>query len=131
MPSIRIVVVRQPENPVRTIVVTRTQPPIKTIIINKGKSGSPGPPGPMGPIANLIIDGISLTDNNIATKSFPLSETPYDPTTMELTPIGGIVQRYGIDYIYSNGYIVWSGLGLDGFLETNEQVTVRYLKGVI
>jgi hypothetical protein len=132
MSEVKTVIVKQVSaNPVRTIVVTQADNPIKKIVINRGLQGDVGPEGPvgpMGPATNLVTETILLSSLDVASKSFTLSSEPLDPTQIELTPIGGILQVYGIDYVYSNGSINWSGLGLEGYLEQNEQVIVRYLK---
>lgn len=128
MSTIKTVVIRQGTINPKTIVVTRATSPIKTIVINKGLRGEEGPVGPTGPIADFVVERILLNSAQAAAKSFPLAYVPANPSAIELTPIGGIVQIYGIDYVYSSGMISWAGYGLDGFLEPSEYVLVRYLK---
>lgn len=77
-----------------------------------------------GSLQNTEI--ITLSQENIDNKSFSLSYSVLEPTKIELTPIGGIMQVYGVDYVYSLGSITWVGLGLDGFLEPGEKIFVRY-----
>lgn len=137
MADIRTIVIRQ-EEPSNTIIIKQRPHVAQKIVINQGAKGDAGPqgpqglqgpPGPGGSGAIDIAEVYTLTSGNISIKGFLLTYTPADPTAIELTPIGGILQRYGVDYVYSNGYVTWDGLGLDGFLEEGEQIYVRYGRG--
>ena len=119
-------------NDIKTIIVregpTTTLSP-QTVIINKGLRGDvgiQGAQGPQGPPGLLTVERVTLSSSDIASKGFNLSLIPMEPQKMELIPVGGITQVYGVDYTYINGKISWDGLGLDGFLEENEQIIVKY-----
>jgi hypothetical protein len=127
--TVRTTVVKQTvNNPIPTVVIKRADNPVQKVIINRGPKGNPGPPGPPGPMVDEVVDVILLSSIDVANKSFSLSAVPADPSRIELTPFGGIVQIYGVDYTYLAGNIIWAGLGLEGFLEPGELILVRYLK---
>jgi hypothetical protein len=69
----------------------------------------------------------TITSEDIAEKRIVLSFIPEFPERIKLTPDGGPLQVYGVDYIIVNrNEITWEGLGLDGFLETDEVVFINY-----
>jgi len=73
-----------------------------------------------------IVDILTLTQTNIDDKQATLSQTPLIPSSVILTPEGGISQIYGIDYIVTGNLLDWTGLGLDGFLEAGDKIVVQY-----
>lgn len=50
------------------------------------------------------VETIILTEENIRNKYVDLEFIPVDPTAVEVVPVGGILQDYGVDYnIISDG----------------------------
>lgn len=126
---IRTILVKESDNGIRTVngnVIRNGSTSTIGVKGDSGPIGPQGPTGPQGPMREIRIETITLTAQHIFNKKFPLSNVPQEPLKLELTPIGGVPQVYGIDYAYENGNVSWDGLGLDGFLELNEQVIVRY-----
>lgn len=69
---------------------------------------------------------IILSADNIANKKFLLENQPISVDTTIFLPEGGITQRPIIDYNLDINYVIWEGLGLDGFLEEGEVVRFTY-----
>ena len=74
----------------------------------------------------LTLDGTDITN-----KYKDLAETPKDASAVELTPVGGIPQRYGVDYtVVTDGATVkrvnWSGLGIDGVIASGDILLISY-----
>lgn len=69
---------------------------------------------------------VTLTDQNINEKKITLPYRPAMPETTLFFPLNGLVQRYGVDYEIVGNDIIWSGMGLDGFLEINEEIRIFY-----
>lgn len=129
MPAvITTVIIKESDNGISTVNGNNIRNGSTSIGIkgDPGPVGPQGPTGPQGPIRDIKVETITITAQHITNKKFALSYLPVEPTKLELTPIGGIPQVYGVDYICQNGEVLWNGLGLDGFLELNEQVIVRY-----
>lgn len=125
--NIKTVIIRQGQaNTVRSVVVNQGLKGDVGPAGPQGPQGAPGTPGPQGPAKDINVEMITLTTTDIVNKSISLARTPDEPETIELTPIGGVTQVYGVDYIYIDGNISWGGLGLDGVLEETEQIIVRY-----
>lgn len=118
--SIRTVILTNTPGAINSINVSN-EPIIKGIKGEVGPIGPQGPTGPQGPLKTINTQIITLTSTIISNKGFALQAAP-----IELIPIGGVPQIYGVDYTYSNGIVSWDGLGLDNFLELNEQVIVKY-----
>lgn len=123
--SIKTVIISNTPGAVNSINVSN-EPLIKGVKGDPGPIGPQGPTGPQGPLRTLRVETITLNATMLSNKSFSLSNAPVEPAKIELTPIGGIQQVYGVDYQYINGVVSWNGLGLDGFLELDEQIIVRY-----
>lgn len=70
---------------------------------------------------------VTLSPTNITDKKFTLDFAPLFSETIQFIPDGGIQQRYGVDFTITGNDVSWSGLGLDGFLESGEQVRVFYI----
>lgn len=68
----------------------------------------------------------TLSAQNILDKNFQLSNIPADPSKVVVIPDGGIPQRNGVDFAVSQNVLYWNGLGLDGFLEENDVLYIRY-----
>lgn len=123
--SIKTVILTNTPGAINSINVSN-EPIVKGIKGDPGPIGPQGPTGPQGPMRSLNIEIVTLTSTMISNKRFNLQTAPIEPNKIELTPIGGVPQIYGIDYVYSGGYVSWDGLGLDGFLELDEQIIVKY-----
>lgn len=80
----------------------------------------------IGQSSGSIVDILTLTQTNIDDKQATLSQTPLIPSSVILTPEGGISQIYGVDYIVTGNLLDWTGLGLDGFLEVGDKIVVQY-----
>ena len=72
------------------------------------------------------IETVILTFQQISDKKITLSKLPAFPDALSFIPTGGIAQKYGEDYTVVNNDIDWSGMGLDGFLEEGEEITISY-----
>lgn len=68
----------------------------------------------------------TITSGEESSKSLTLASTPSDPTTVILDVAGGPAQVYGDDFTVSGDVLSWSGLGLDGLLEENDQLRIVY-----
>ena len=75
---------------------------------------------------NFVSEVFSLNNLNITQSKITLSQIPSDPEGLSFLPDGGIPQRYGIDFTIVGNDIIWSGMGLDGFLEENDVIRVSY-----
>ena len=75
---------------------------------------------------NFSSEVFTLTSTNISQSKITLSQTPLDPEGLSFLPDGGIPQRYGVDFTIVGNDIIWSGMGLDGFLEVNDVIRVSY-----
>lgn len=62
----------------------------------------------------------------ITNKQISLTHVPMNPSITRVLPIGGIYQRYGIDFTISGQTLSWDGLGLDNFLEVGDILIVEY-----
>lgn len=71
-------------------------------------------------------DYITLSEQNILSKSVELESIPPYPDNVVLTPFGGIAQFANIDFIVEGKILRWNGLGLDNFLEAGEKILVQY-----
>lgn len=124
---------------IRTVIVRPNESrSVKSVVVSQGVKGDKGDPGlqglqgeqglqgPPGPLRELSTEVVTLSITNIEEKCFTLSAIPDTPEKIELTPIGGVLQVYGVDFVYQDGVISWDGLGLDGFLENEEQVLIKY-----
>lgn len=72
------------------------------------------------------VEDIILTSQQIADKKITLSRTPAFPEALLFVPVGGVAQRYGVDYTVVGNDVDWAGLGLDGFLEEGEGIRITY-----
>lgn len=80
----------------------------------------------IGQSAGSIVEFVTLTQEDIDDKQVTLSNTPLSPSTVMVTPEGGIPQINGVDYIITGNILSWDSLGLDGFLEVNEVLIVQH-----
>ncbi len=79
---------------------------------------------PIGNNKDLKTHRILLDQNAISTKTITIPFNLAAGSTITVTPEGGIPQVMGIDFLLSGNIISWDGLGLDGFLEVGEHLTV-------
>lgn len=70
---------------------------------------------------------ITITQDNLDTKSVQLSKAPMGSQFLMLEIIGGITQLYDVDYTFTGDILSWDGLGLDNFLEVGDILLVKYL----
>lgn len=92
----------------------------------QGIQGPKGDIGPQGPTQDIITETITLDEQDLLNKFVNLSRIPQIAASIDLTPVGGPLQRYGADYLYNNGHILWDGLGLESVLEPNDQLMIQY-----
>ena len=69
---------------------------------------------------------ITLTQQQINQKQITLSATPPNPLLVEVFPVGGIYQVYGLDYTVTENILKWDGLLLDNLLERGDTIVVTY-----
>ncbi len=70
---------------------------------------------------------ITLTQENIDSKSVQLSRAPISQNHIVIEVIGGITQLYGVDYTTNLDIMSWDGLGLDGYLIAGDIILVSFL----
>jgi hypothetical protein len=67
-----------------------------------------------------------LTQTDIDNKYIILNKTPSVPEALQVIPVGGPEQLYGIDYTITGNILSWDGLGLDGILDNTDKLIIRY-----
>lgn len=72
------------------------------------------------------IEVITLSTQNILEKKVKLQITPRVSGSTLVTPSGGPLQRYGVDYFVNGDELIWDGMGLDGVLEVNDFLICQY-----
>ena len=77
-------------------------------------------------ISESATEVFTLTATNIAEAKVSLNRAPSNPRLVAVIPDGGIEQRYGVDYTVVGNDIIWSSMGLDGFLEENDVIRIYY-----
>jgi len=75
---------------------------------------------------NAVVEYHDITAPEALAKSFALSSTPFDPTKVVVDALGGGAQRYGVDYTVTGSTLSWTGLGLDGVLDTGDALRILY-----
>lgn len=91
-----------------------------------GGDGSSTGGFPIGANAGSISERIELSPVDIANKYVTLSSTPLISSAVVVTPEGGIIQSYGVDFIVVGNKLQWEGLGLDNFLDNSDVLLVQY-----
>lgn len=83
---------------------------------------------PLGKGGGGEILVVTLTEEMISQKGFLLPRRPASASSVGFIPDGGISQRNGIDFYVNEEtlFLSWEGLGLDGFLDAGERVTVNF-----
>lgn len=80
----------------------------------------------IGQGVGVVVSNITLTATDILNKYVVLSTTPLIPSSVTLTPAGGIEQINGIDFEVVGNQLRWDGKGLDGFLEINDVLIIQH-----
>jgi hypothetical protein len=90
------------------------------------------------PISTLTQTALNAKQNTIQTEIFTLSALdisnkflslstePQSGECVSLFPVGGLMQVNGVDFDVVGNVLSWNGLGLDGFLEENDIVVIKY-----
>lgn len=71
------------------------------------------------------VETIPIQQDFVDNKRLTLKNTPYADNGFVLF-VDSVPQRIGIDYEIDGKDIVWEGLGLDGFIDSSDTVTVIY-----
>lgn len=74
----------------------------------------------------LKHDVVTVTQQNINDKYFTLSAISRNPSTALFLPEGGIPQFFGSEFTIEGDILSWDGLGLEGFIETNEIIHIYF-----
>jgi hypothetical protein len=69
---------------------------------------------------------ITITQENLNSKSFNILKSPVNPEKTKLTFINGTIQIYSIDFLINQNIITWENLGLDNFIELNDIILIEY-----
>jgi len=77
---------------------------------------------------NYVVETIVLSGTNITNKYVNLAATPITASKTRLVVVGGVEQEYTTDFTVSTNQLSWSGLFLDGVLETGDKLIVTYSK---
>jgi hypothetical protein len=80
----------------------------------------------VGATSGFIVEKVELSQQNINDKFVTLAQTPLIPSAVVVVPEGGIAQVNGIDFQIEGNKLLWSGLGLDNFLDENDVLLVQY-----
>lgn len=72
------------------------------------------------------IEVVTLTAQHILEKKIKLQTLPRVSGSTLVTPSGGPLQIYGVDYAVVDDELIWSGMGLDGVLEVNDILICQY-----
>jgi hypothetical protein len=81
-----------------------------------------------GPSSLWIQEIITVTEQMLLDGQLTLSDVPLG--TVALTPVGGPAQIATIDYNVSGSIVTWTGMGLDGILESGDKLVFYYEKEV-
>lgn len=80
--------------------------------------------GGSGPSSSYTVEQFTLTALQAANKQVTLASAPTTPAATILIIQGGGGQAYSVDYTVSGSTLSWNTLGLDGFLDENDIITV-------
>lgn len=75
---------------------------------------------------NFHSEKISITSDNISSKSFELTHLPINPAAIYVFPLGGTLQEVGEDFIVEGKFIKWDGLGMDGIISDEDSFMLFY-----
>ena len=73
-----------------------------------------------------VVEYITLTSSQIATRSITLSQSPRSASSVALDVINGGPQEYSHDYTVSGISLTWLGKQLDGILAVGDKLRVTY-----
>lgn len=76
--------------------------------------------------ATFTTEQFTLSAGQAAAKEVTLSVAPTTPAYTILIIQGGGGQAYSTDYTVSGSTLSWNGLGLDGFLDENDIITILH-----
>lgn len=76
--------------------------------------------------SNLSAEQRTITALEETNKSLTLAQAPLVPNAVILQIQGAPTQIYGLDYTVSGTTLSWNGLGLDGLLQENDEVSIIY-----
>jgi len=68
----------------------------------------------------------TLTSTDIINKQVSLAAIPANPNITQLFVISGGIMEYGADFIVAGSTLSWSGLNIDGMLETGEKIVIMH-----
>lgn len=77
-------------------------------------------------VSDYAVNEFTLSPTDISNGFVTLSTTPINPTLTLLNVIGGPMQDYGVDFSVSGSTFSWSGLGLDGVLESSDKLYIQF-----
>lgn len=77
-------------------------------------------------VSDKVIDKITLTQSDIDNKQITLSKIPAVTDFVIVTPVGGVQQIYGEDFITIGNVVLWEGLTLENKLEVDDILLVQY-----
>lgn len=83
-----------------------------------------GSSGGGGGGSNYKVEQFTLTALQASNKAVTLSIAPTTAAYTVLTVEGGGGQAFSIDYTVTGSTVSWSGLGLDGFLDESDTITI-------
>lgn len=77
---------------------------------------------------NYIVESFTLNSTDITNKYVTLAQAPTTASKTRLMVVNGVEQAYGTDFTVSTNQLSWSGLFLDGVLESGDKLIVTYSK---
>ena len=78
-------------------------------------------------INELTVIEHVLTADDVSNKTFTLPTAMADTNQIALVVYGGMPLNYGVDYTANSSTIVgWNGLGMDGLVETGDEIQAIY-----
>ena len=114
-----------------TLTTLKTQSANKVLAAPDGSTGTPS-------FRGLVVADVptlsarqetfiyTLTPADISNGFISLPGVPTTPPNTLLTPIGGPMQIYGVDYTVTGSTLSWAGLGLNGILVAGDILMVEY-----
>lgn len=76
--------------------------------------------------SSSIVELRTITSGEAAAKQLTLGSTPTTANYTILQIAGAPSQFYGADFTVTGNILSWSGLGLDGILDTGDQLTILH-----
>lgn len=68
----------------------------------------------------------TITLSEFTAKQVTLYPEPNNSDSVTVEFFGGTSQENGVDFVVTGDVLSWNGLGLDGFIEVNDIIIVRY-----